>query len=323
MLGQLVWFAVGGVVEYDGDYTRQVNPLKTRYSDVEKWFEELKLDCAFLPARIREVDSFRKATGELSIELPIPDKPDHVVQFFTDGETTDDDRVMRTVMREVRQGRVRMSSTKVAELIFFRGTPAGRGRLPGSATFTYRVGRSVPRHEAEPLVQALEQAKAEYADSSTHLAAQAIRSVVRTYLLSLMAVQMHSSGGLYFVAAEHRGTVLALQELVRRVGGGATFGEIEVPDSADRRRMVNEAVQVGVGINARELLREMTTTLKKPGAISYRTYTEFVSRYNDVRDMSAYYAELLALPQDDAAEILETALESLSTVQTRLGARQR
>jgi len=318
-LGRLAWFAVAGTADYDEHNLRQVVPVTADYTEVLKWFEELGLNDAFLPPRIREVDSFRKATSAINTEYVLNEEEGLRASLHVTDESTDTDWVNRNLMREVRnRQKQHVSSQKVAELSFYRGKRKGRTRELGTAEFNYRIRRNISPTERDVIVGEIESALAAYQLMSSRLSNTAIRGVLRTYLLSLHGVPMHSSGGLYFVPDEFASEVFNLQELVRRLGGGATFGEVEVHDTAERREMINEAIESMVVSNVRELLRELTAALA--GEVSLMTYAGFARRYQQISDLSEYYAKLLSLPQERAADALESALEPLASALSRSNA---
>lgn len=325
-LGSILWFTIGGSTTYDAKGARVTAPLRVSYEAVEAAFSQLGLDPQFLPPRIRPIDCFRKATGGVTAEYAIEsDIPDARVTLVVKEVNVTTEQVERHVIREIRDGRRQtIGHQKVAELKFFRGRRTAAGRVPGTEQFTSALRAGLPDEEREQLVRLIERAQGEYEALNAHLTSQAIRGILRAYLVHLHAVAVRPSGGIYFVSNDSMDVVIKLQDFVSGLGPGCALHQLPLVDTTEQRDMLTDAYQTEVEDDVRELMRDIVAYQEKNAdRVSGAKYAEFNVRYQAILERSDAYSSELGLAQERAAGALGTASMVLGELANHIDVRKR
>lgn len=321
-IGSILWYSVAGTVERGTDGRRTTVPVRVHQDDLVSWFEELGLDTNYLPPRIKRIDAFRNATSQVRREYPCG--PEAAKQYATlriEEVKSDNEQVIRHVVKDVRDERKeQLSRTHLATVKFIRGGRSSIGkRNSGDHVKTMILSRT--RGEDHDQVEALiEDFNRRYDDLAVFLHAPALRGVVRGLLLSLNAVAMKTSGGVYFVHKSRWVELDKIQALMWRIGQGCVMEQQPLVDQSDSRRMLTEAFEAEVEDEVRLLLRDIADTNSKRGLVAARRYAEFTARYNELESRSAEYTDLLGLAQSRAGDALELALSAVTEMADRVAA---
>lgn len=319
-IGSILWYSVAGTVERGTDGKRQTVPVRVHQDDLAAWFEELGLDKDYLPPRIKKIDAFRNATSQVKREYPCGEAGSGQYATLRIEEVKSDaEQVIRHVVKDVRdERRVELSRTHLATVKFIRGGRSSIGkRASGDHVKTQILSRT--RGEDHEQVQALiEDMTKRYDDLGVFLHSPALRGVVRNLLLSVNAVAMKTSGGVYFVHKSRWEDLDKLQGLMRRIGQGCIMEQFPLVDQADSRRMLTEAFEAEVEDEVRLLLKDIAEANSKEGKVAARRYAEISANYRELEGRSAEYTDLLGIAQGRAADSLELALQAMTEMASRI-----
>ena len=296
LLGYLVLYSV-----FDGT----VSP-----EELARWFAELGLDTALLPAPIRADGAFETVTANtaLSYEIPAgepagllpgrgpagqPGADKRTATLMVRRVRRDGQAIVCHVVREVRESaETRLDYTDgAAEVIFCRDTY--RGAAPGAGTLrVYPNPSVVPPGEHEHLREMLTTLSDQFDRHSRYLTGDKIRAMLRAYIESLHAIRVRPTGGVYFVHHRHHAALDALRTLIQRFGAGSHLYRVPLPDQAELRDMVIEAFRT----KARQDLQKLATDIAAAQATARQRGTR-VSQ----KAIEALYRKFQAL-QADAGE---------------------
>lgn len=244
-LGTLVWYNIGGE-----------EPLPVTRGELARWFEELSLDEAFLPAQPRGVEAFRAATTGLSDEWV----SGGIRYRASVRETTSNSEfVLRQLWASWTDENGETQSRRVADLQFFRPRRTADGRQHGTEVLKTMLHRGLEDLDRARLQAIVDRCERAYKAFATRQSTQAIRFTVRRYLIDrLSAVSMRAGGGgTYFVPPEHHETVRALAQLVRRCGPQCRMLFTPVVNEPEQRDMIRESVEQDVEARVDSLLRTL------------------------------------------------------------------
>lgn len=307
---------IGDVLTYE---FRQ--PKVTR-DDLAAWFLELGLDEDYLPPPIKTIDAYRRATGELarkSFALP----NGQTAELFVRDVSSDGDRIIRYIVREVRDPRgKKLSYDEVGSAVFYKASRSARRKGQGGESVKFVLNeRHVTTDDRDHVAEFIRKMDTDYKFFSLHYYTQAIRDMVRNYVVGLNAISVRSGGGLYFVHKSRRDTVLKLLELVNeRIGSGCRIHLMPLVDTGYQREMLTEAFQDEVEESCNKLavkvakLNEQYRGKKVPPS----KFAELQAAYSDTLSRSDEYVRVLGLAQDRSAVALELALDAIADVATRL-----
>lgn len=337
IIGSILWFSISGLVDRSNG-TRTMVPVRVQHDVLSAWFAELDLDERFLPPKIKKIDAFRTATSNIKgTKYPLSETQE--AEFLVTEIDANPEFVLRHVIREVRdKARSQSTYAHVATLKFFRGARSSAGKrhsmehykstvnhtlievgLDGKKTGNTYPLDPVDRAQVESLLLNIE---TQYTDLAANLHAQAIRAVIRNYLVHLNAIAVKPSGGVYFVHNSRQKTLNNLQELVKRIGQGCSFHQIPLPDTTEQREMLTEAFEAEVEDDCRLLQKEIAEVndkaRSKGNKITAGKYAELSARYADIQQRSEEYTRVLGLAQERAAIALENSLDLVMDLATRI-----
>lgn len=318
-IGSISWYSITGQVTYVNG-KRESHPVRVTHDQLEKWFDELGLDKNFLPPPIRAYDAFRKATTEVSLEYPL-DQDGMSATLMVREVDFDNEQIVRHVIKEVRdrRGKKLDYDPHLATLKFLRGGRTAAGKR-GGETFKSAVMKHVTGPERQHVNSLIETANDRYKDLCANIHADTIRSIIRNYLVSLNAISVKPSGGVYFVHLSRQPTVDSLQELVQRVGQGCSFHQLPLLDTVEQREMLTDAFQTEVEDEIRKLNGEIVglNDKVKGGKVPVTKYAEFQAKYQAILDRSEDYTRVLGLAQGRAGAALELAFDALMDLSGRI-----
>lgn len=318
-VGSLLWYSIAGTTERNADGRRITVPVRVHQDVLEGWFDELGLDKAFLPPKIKLIDAFRAASSQVKREYIDGDPSEgRYATLRVEEVKSDAEQVIRHIVKDLRdEKKERLARDHVATLKFIRGGRTAKGKRHSGDHVKYAVLSRVKGEDREQVDAIIDDFNERYEDLSQHLHSHAIRAIVRNILVSLNAVGMKTSGGLYFVHKSRWGAVDALQALVRMIGQGCCLEQFPMVDTSDSRDTITEAFQSEVEDQVRLLLKQIAeaNAAKK---VSPRRYAELNAAYSEIAGRSAEYSELLGLAQGRAADALEVAMMSVTELATRV-----
>lgn len=276
------------------------------HDQLEKWFDELGLDKALMPAPIRELDAFKKATSDIDKQTyPLSNERTGIA--LCRQVTTTNEVVIRQITREIRDGkRKKLFYDNAIEARFYR---APRG---GSPRISLKINQdNVLAEEIEPLKQLAHQITQNYGRYLNYHDGQKLRGIVRSYLLHLNAIEIR--GGTYFIHVSKDAELTALAELVNRFGGACEMNTIPMVDLQSERKYMTRIFEreaseslATITKKARELLSQPRVTAKAAATIQ--------AEYDDILQKAQEHMVRLQVTQDvtaASAEITHAALQQL------------
>lgn len=318
----------GAVLGFIVMYSVCVGEVTPEQADA--WFRELGLDRSLLPPQLRPIDAFEKVTGpsgvRVSYSLADPTavrqpgeyrrrkagEHGQVATLMVRPVRSDNTQLVRHVVREVRdEGQKALAyDSHIAEVIFHRegGSPGG-GRLQVVADNTAIA--ALPDPEQTRIRETLGHLGDMYRWHCTYLGPDRLRAVVRRYVELMGAVKLRSSGGVYFVRAEHTTTLRALTQFVGRVGEGSHFVEIPLPDQDATREMVVQAFTSKARDEANKLALDIAAARRKgdPAAAG-----ELHRRFTALKNSAGQYRALLSNSLDEAGAALDLVQVQLASL---------
>jgi hypothetical protein len=315
LLGHLVLYSVFG---------SRVTP-----DDMQRWFQELGLDQAFAPPRIRPVDAFEKVTGPAGIKMTysLGSEPDRR-RRRQDGQSRtatlmirpvrrDAHQIVRHLVREVRdEAATRLSyDVRLAECVFLRDSNPAAENGAGSLQVTPDLAAigNLPTAEQEHVRAFLADLQGAYEQHCAYLTADRLRTVIRTYVESLNAIRVRSTGGVYFVHRRHADTLTALRELARRFGKGSHLARVPLPDQEEMREMVIAAFTTRAREDLDKLGRDIAAA-QQDGSTGQAAILALHKRFASLQAAAAEHAQLLGTSLDDtdaALRLVNVQLASL------------
>jgi hypothetical protein len=291
------------------------------HADVERWFQELNLNPVHLPAPNRAVDAFKKATTDvdkLEYDIFPGGSPNMRGILLTRPVTTDNEMVVRFIVREVRDAKRRkLGHDKAIEAVFYKGQKVGGTVQKGSERIRLtRINEALEPTELAEVDKAIQTIQDRYSHYYKYLDGQKVRAMIRDYLKYLNAIEI--KGGVYFIHKNRTEELLRLRELVNRCGGGCRMDQIPIVDLDNERQMIVEAFQREAEEELSTLVKDIAfvrTTRKK---VSPEAYAKLKKKYDLVMNQAMEYQRTLGLSQDRTSAAAELALDSLVALQQDL-----
>lgn len=303
VIGSIVWYTI--------------SKAKVTYPDLVEWFDELGLDSSFLPNDIKPVDAYRAATGSrVRFHYDLDDG--NSVELLVREVDSTSDMVVRHIMRELRDpGKRRLSYEKVGEAIFYRPQKSQQHKV----RFSVGGGAvdTAERAKIETFVQGVEQ---RYHELAEFLQSQALRAVIRNYLVFLNALPVKQSGGVYFVSRTRQDILNSLQELVSRFdsGGDSSIHQIPLLDTGDQREMLSSALGDEVSKRCGALMDRLAALNERYDGqkIPADQFAKASSELQDIIDKTEEHVRDLDLGRESADATLDIAKQSLLTMMDRV-----
>jgi hypothetical protein len=317
LLGHLVLYSV-----FEGTVTPD---------QMDAWFTELGLDKKFAPGQIRPVDAFEKITGPSGIRVSYPldpppgasprrrrrrDPQERDATLMIRHVHRDGDRIVRHVVREVRDGAATRLSydARLAECVFRRDPhPSAE---PGAGSLQVTADRAaiaaLPPREQDQVRAMLGGIRDAYARHCAYLTADRLRAVIRGYIEALSAIRVRPTGGVYFVHRAHAGTLAALRELVARFGAGSHLSRVPIPDQDEMREMIISAFTTRSREDLDKLARDIAAA-QRDGA-SEAAITALHKRFRELQAATAEHAGLLNTSLDDTTAALKLVNAQLASL---------
>lgn len=298
----------------------------TEHRQLAAWFDELGLDPAILPPQPKPVDAFRKATSEAKEKYVLPDGS--VCTVLCRDVDSNENMTRRQITREVRKPKAKepLSYTRAIEVVFWRGQSkpvtdasgaiVGRAIERGSERFQIKVNREgLDADELRAITEIAELIRLRYLSYYDHLDGNRIRAVIRDYIKHLRAIEIKP--GLYFVHASRSTEIRALQELVRRIGGGCFMHMIPLVDLEEQRDMVTAAFKRESAQALAEVAKE-ARELAQSGSITPAAYARIKDRYDEITEKAKEHMQALQLSTEVTESAAQVAHAALVDIQKAL-----
>jgi Family of unknown function (DUF6744) len=302
LLGQVALYSI-----FDGQVT---------HDRLAGWFDELHLDPAFLPPPIRMVDAFERVTGDVKHTYPLAtakqgkrgsDEEDgeaRVATLLVRHVKRGPDAIVRHLVREVRDAEQETLEydVKVGECAFRRdpGSTNGAGKLTVAADFT-----AVPDPgEQREIRMVLDRIAADFRHRCQYLTGDRLRAVVRDQIEGLNALKVRPTGGVYFVHAQYRETLVRLRDLVKRFGAGSNLYLIPLPDETELRDMVVQAFRTKAREDLERLAKEIAAA-RRADPVRQATVEALDRQFRRLQEAAAEHQKLLAVDLEDTGAALD------------------
>lgn len=307
LLGRIVLFTIT-----DQQITR---------TQLERWFLAENLNTNLLPADIKPIDAFKKATSEAKNRYTLPNGQEAVV--LCRDVASNNEYVRRQITREVKDSKARtLSYSKAIDCTFYR---AKYVKLPSGATQAQRGSERVhikvdptglDPTELTEVQKIANEIQARYLTYYDHLDGNRLRAVVRDYMKHLNAIEL--KGGVYFIHVSHSDELARLQTVVHKFGGGCQLHTIPLVDIERERKMVAEAFEREASESLQEIAAECRALRSTRKNITPNAYAKIKERYDDVVKKAGEHMVTLQVSQDLTGAAAEVALDALLELQEEL-----
>lgn len=285
--------------------------------ELEKRFANLGLDASRLPKSIKPINAFEKATA--SINGTSWSMNDGTTATLLCREVANSNAAMtRHLVREIRDAEnVRLRHNTVAELVFYKPVRRSGKYDPQTAAprLTAMPANMYPEEQAH-VQAALQAIKTAYIEMTEYFDGQALRRVVREYLLTMDGMEL--KGSVYFVPIEKADEVQKLAEVVNSLGGNSYLNLMPLIDLPSQRTWVVQRFQEESVENLQKLAAECARVMDTRKTITTDAYSKLHTRYKDVMGQAERYQGLIKTSLDFTAGAAEFALDALGEVQRRM-----
>lgn len=295
-------------------YTISDEPVP--HSTLERWFNELGLDKAFLPNPLRELDAFKKATSDIN-GRSYAISGDRTAHLLCRDVSSNSEVVIRQITREIRDARKKRLSYDVAVTArYYRKThAAGHGvlRLKVNAenpTGDHLLTEEVPHVRA--FAHEVTQAFGTYCQNHD---GQKMRALVRNYLLHLNAIEIKNST--YFIHASRDAELSALAELVNRLGGRSEMNMLPIVDLGRERKFITAVFEREASESLSRIADEIKT-LMSSGKVTAGALKRMKAQYDDVLLKAQEHMARLEVTQDVTATAAEHTHNLLTQLQQKV-----
>lgn len=296
----------------------EFNQPRVTRADLEAHFLDLDLNDDFIPPPLNPTDAYKRATGA-DARYKIENEQGQRTEYFVRDVDHDDDRIIRHIVREVRDSKgKRLEYDEVGEAIFYRAS-----RTPGGGhSILFKVHESdLSTWEQERVREFIDRMNNAFHFFTQFYYTQAIRDMIRKYIESLNAVPMRRGGAIYFVHVSRWDTIIKLVELVNdRIGYGCRLHMMPLIDTGYQRSMLSEAFQDEVEKQSDKLLGQIASLNEKYGGkkVPANKYAKIQAEWQDLTDRSEEYSRIFNRRQERSATALEMALDAVMEMATRI-----
>lgn len=304
VLGNIVWHTVN-----DGAYPLDV---------IEKAFDDLGLNPAFVPNPTTEFNAFEKACTNAvrsARAYSLPQEQTGEIMAIRESYK-DDQQVIRHVVREVRDAKhKRLRYETVAKLILFRAQPGTDGKIiRGSHRLRAEIDSSVLlRGEKEQIEAVIAKWTEEFDRLYNFIDGDKARAIVRDYLGFLNAVMMKQ--GVYFVHVNREDELTKLRTFVdTALGNGCKVELFPIPELKRLRESVIDAFQDEAVKELNEVVQAINKVRATRATITGPALAKLTDQYQGVMRKANEYTRTLRCTQDRTAGAAEVALESLNAL---------
>lgn len=305
LLGRIVLFTIA-----DG---------RTKYADIEKWFDELNLNKAMMPVENKPVDAFRKATSDLNGDsYPLPNSGLEASLLCRD-VTTNDNYVRRQITREIRDSRKKkLSYDEAITCTFYRATRSENGKPKRGERLQVTVRHdNLSLSEHKTVENLAESIKERFLDYYEYLDGNKVRATVRKYLKHLNGIEL--KGGVYFVHISRDEELQRLATLVdERLDDGCYMQTIPMVDLEKERTFIARAFEREASQSLQEITKEARSLLETRKSITPTMYQKMKERFDTVLANANEHMANLEVSQDLTAASAEVALQALGALREEM-----
>ena len=308
-IGAIVWFTI--------------NEAMITRDEIVKLFVDNGLDERFVPNPIKAVDAFRRATSRAEVEYDYPGNK-RTATLYIDEVDYDDERVVQHIFRKVRDRQALvLDHTQVGEAIFYRQSRTARRQGVGGESVKFSMKRAqLSEDEQEIAAKFIDDVHRSYERGKQFITGQALRGMVRNYVVSTNAISVRPSGGVYFVHKSRIETIDALSRVVEQLGNGSVIHTLPLIDTDQQRGMLTEAFQDEVVDECEKLLKELAEVnekhSKKGGKVPAKKYAALRQQLGETMGRADEYTRVLGLNQERSAASIELAMNALLEMAGRI-----
>lgn len=308
-IGAVVWFTI--------------NETKVTRDEIVKLFIDNGLDERFVPNPIKAVDAFRRATSRAEVEYDY-DGDKQSATLYVDEVDYDDDRVVQHIYRKVRDRKaIELHHTQVGEAIFYRQSRSAKKQGAGGESVKFSMKRAqLTDREQEITGEFINATHKAYERNKQFITGQALRGMVRNYVVSTNAISVRPSGGVYFVHKSRVETIDALAKVIAELGNGSVLHTLPLIDTDQQRSMLTEAFQDEVVEECDRLLRDLAqvneTAATKGGKVTVNTYAKLKAQLDETMSRADEYTKVLGLSQERSAASIELAMTAIMEMAGRI-----
>lgn len=289
-LGNLVWYSISGV--------------KIKHEDLKDITKGTFLE-GTEPAKPKDPDTFRRICSNAErkkVETGDP-KIFKNVMVRTASAPNDDLIVRRIVIETVTPDDKRLDYFQTMDVEFNRKT--------SSVNINVKVWDPIGQETADHI-------KAEFESWKGHLNSYAVREWVRGAIVQMRATHVKPTGGIYFVAEEHEGSLEELESMVDKLGTSSVH-YLPLVDTGKQREMLKAAFEAESIGEIDELLAEIGAVLGDPDKkITEKNYERLMSRFDNLGDKLDDYDNLLKSNLSGVSTRLSVFESQLRRLQPRI-----
>lgn len=281
--------------------------------DVARWFKELGLHESLVPAQIKTIDAFKKATSDAKGSYDL--SGDRVAFTLCRDVTATTDYVRRQITREVKDSKRKSLSYDAAIECTFHRVREGN---PKSSRLDLRIQWQALHSEEHDAIRHLaRQIERDYVQYATKLDGNKLRAVVRNYIKGpLNAIEI--KGGVYFVHAKHDAELASLSTLVDRFGGDCRMNMIPMVNIERERKFIAERFEREASSALSEITKEAKEIAASGRRITPGVYAKMKERFDDLIAKANEHTMILELSQDMTAASAEVAEQALLRLQEQM-----
>jgi hypothetical protein len=265
-LGMLSWYTVA-------------EDLRVAHDDLKTILGNVGL-AAHMPRVPSDSDVFRRTCSAAQRKrVPTPDGG-VFMNFLVRDPGSKDANLCRRIVRElVDASNQRLGYEEVGEVCFDRDTGNIRTRLYPSKD---PVARKI-----------LAEIRRNYLRDRGTLNGYAVRELIRRVLVNANATNVrYPGGGVYFLSADHAGTVASLEDMAEALGDDVYVHSLPLPDDRKQRDMLKKAFEAESVDRANAMIAEIADLLKGEKVSAERAAT-YVTALTDLRGKLSEYSGLL------------------------------
>lgn len=279
-----------------------------RRDELVKWFKELSLNAAYLPAENKPLDAFKRATSAVRESYQL--LGNRTAQLLCRDVSANNDYVIRQITREVKNtGKKVLHYDEAIRLTFHR--PKIDAKTGARIQIQVQLA-NLEQTEVTVVQEVARSIEQRYSSFCEFLDDQKVRGMVREYLKHLNSIEI--KGGVYFVPVSRDDELHRLAELVGRLGGGCHMNTIPLVDLQNQREFIAHVFEREASESLREITREANEVLANRKTVTPAMYRKIKERYDKVLENAVEHVETLQLTQDVTAASAEVALQAIKSL---------
>lgn len=286
-------------------------------ADLEKRFVELNLDTTMLPRAIQPIDSFAKATSSIDGH-GWPMSNGMQAKLLCRDVANGRGATQRALVREiVDKENVRLTHGTIVDCVFYKAIQRDGTSAAGSERMNLTARGPEALYEEEKVhVQAtIEIIRNRFDEMNQTYDGQALRRVIRTYMLKLDGIEL--KGSVYFIPSHHMDTAEKLQELLNGLGGSCQMNLMPLVDIPSQRQWIVDQFQNESLERLKKVASECRRVMDTRKTITEGALTKLKADYTECLEQAQRYQTLIKSNLDVTTGAAEFTYDALLAVQRR------